>query len=213
MEHRIILHQRSCSTLRTDTASRLIYGQLASFCKSIDHFEGSGRLNSAVVRYTLLVGRPPFQTQDVKAIYDRIKNNNYDFPPNRPISLEAQRLISDILTRDPAERPTLHEIVEYPFFTGGVVPSRIPLSAQDTAPSFSHITRAQSKANLARLRHDSLLDEEVTDIRVDVAPPEMSTTSSRVVISSVEQQKQERDFYKAVQPASPISALLRYVSI
>lgn len=158
-----------------------------------------------------MVGRPPFQTQDVKEIYDRIKRNSYEFPPNRPISLEAQQLISDILTRNPAERPTLHEILEYPFFTGGVVPSRIPLSAQDTAPSFSHITRAQSKANLARLRRDALLDEEVTDIRVDVAPSEVSTTASRIVGPSAEQQKQEREFYKAVQPASPISALLRCV--
>ncbi|KAF9517451.1 hypothetical protein BS47DRAFT_1326163 [Hydnum rufescens UP504] len=160
-----------------------------------------------VIIYTLLVGRPPFQTSDVKSIYDRIKHNNYEFPQNKPISGDAQDLISQILTHDPKERPTLHEIVDHPFFAKGTFPPFIPVTAHEYPPSFAHITRQQSKANFARVRHAVLLDVE-TDLRVDVAP-EVSVSSRHPNAASAQQQKQEREFHKAVQPASPISALLK----
>lgn len=35
-------------------------------------------------RYTLLVGRPPFETADVKSTYKRIRDVNYTFPESRP---------------------------------------------------------------------------------------------------------------------------------
>ncbi|KDQ07292.1 hypothetical protein BOTBODRAFT_149264 [Botryobasidium botryosum FD-172 SS1] len=159
-----------------------------------------------VIIYTLVIGKPPFQTKDVKTIYTRIRDNKYEFPPDRQISADAQDLISSILTPDPQQRPSLHEIVAHPFFTNGIVPSSIPLSAQDVAPSFSHITRSQSRANLARLRRQALLDEEVTEIKVGVPSDPSLMTSRMSATHSVEQQ--EREFHKAVQPGSPISALL-----
>ena len=164
-------------------------------------------VTDCVSSYTLLVGRPPFQTSDVKSIYDRIKHNNYEFPPNKPISADAQDLISQILTQDPKERPTLHEIADHSFFTKGTFPPFIPVTAHEYPPSFGHITRQQSKANFARVRHAVLLDVE-TDLRVDVAP-DVSTSSRHPNAATVQQQKQEREFHKAVQPASPISALLK----
>ena len=33
-----------------------------------------------VVMYTCLVGKPPFETQDVKSTYKLIKSNTYSFP-------------------------------------------------------------------------------------------------------------------------------------
>ncbi|GLB45196.1 putative kinase-like [Lyophyllum shimeji] len=162
-----------------------------------------------VILYTLCVGRPPFQTAEVKQIYKRIRDNEYDFPPERAISSNAQTLIQQILTPDPQQRPTLHEIVDHPFFTHGPVPSYIPTSAHDTPPDFRHITRAQSQSNLRRLRRYSLLDEDqVTSIAVPNAPSSSSDTSSipKTMTSSVAQQ--EKEFQKAVQPGSPISALL-----
>jgi serine/threonine protein kinase len=53
------------------------------------------------VRYTMLVGRPPFQTKDVKAIYKRIKENRYEFPTDKPISSAAEDLITAILNPNP----------------------------------------------------------------------------------------------------------------
>lgn len=52
----------------------------------------------------MLVGKPPFQTKDVKAIYKRIKENRYEFPPDRPISASAEDLIVKILNPDPGEQ-------------------------------------------------------------------------------------------------------------
>ncbi|KAG5730046.1 Cell cycle serine/threonine-protein kinase CDC5/MSD2 [Termitomyces sp. T112] len=159
-----------------------------------------------VILYTLVIGRPPFQTSEVKEIYKRIRNNEYDFPPERRISEHAQVLIQQILTPNPQERPTLHDIVEHPFFTQGTIPSYIPTSAHDAPPDFRHITRVQSQSNLKRLRRYALMDEDqVTSISVPKAP-----TSSAELIKSITSSvaQQEKEFQKAVQPGSPISALL-----
>jgi polo-like kinase 1 len=39
-----------------------------------------------VIIYTLLVGRPPFETSDVKATYKRIRNVEYSFPDTVQVS-------------------------------------------------------------------------------------------------------------------------------
>ncbi len=67
------------------------------------------------VSYTLLIGRPPFETSDSKTTYRRILKNNYSFPTNVPISDEAKDLIKKILLLDPLARPTLNEILAHPF--------------------------------------------------------------------------------------------------
>jgi polo-like kinase 1 len=35
-----------------------------------------------VIMYTLIIGKPPFETKDVKTTYKKIKLNSYDFPEN-----------------------------------------------------------------------------------------------------------------------------------
>ena len=52
-------------------------------------------------RYTLLCGRAPFQSSEVKNIYKNIKENAYTFPSGIPISDTAKHLIGLILTSDP----------------------------------------------------------------------------------------------------------------
>jgi cell cycle serine/threonine-protein kinase CDC5/MSD2 len=153
-----------------------------------------------------LIGKPPFQTSDVKSIYERIKKNNYEFPPNKPISPDGQALITDILTHDPKKRPTLHQIIDHDFFIRGIFPPSIPISAHEYPPTFSSVTRQQSKANYARVRRATLLDAEDTEIRtVDI----VDSGSQLDAATAQQQQKQEREFHKAVQPGSPISVLLR----
>jgi len=51
----------------------------------------------------MLVGKPPFQTKDVKAIYKRIKENRYEFPTDKPISPAAENLITAILNPNPGK--------------------------------------------------------------------------------------------------------------
>ncbi|KAF8317702.1 Pkinase-domain-containing protein [Clavulina sp. PMI_390] len=159
-----------------------------------------------VILYTLLIGKPPFQTNDVKTIYERIKKNNYEFPVTKPISPDAQALITDILTHDPRKRPSLHQIIEHDFFTKGTFPASIPVSAHEYPPSFADVTRQQSKINYMRVRRAVLLDAEETEIRTVDIPDSGSQLDAATV---QQQQKQEREFHKAVQPGSPISVLLR----
>lgn len=54
-----------------------------------------------VIIYTLLFGRPPFETSDVKKTYKWIKMNDFSFPENSDVSEEARDLISQILRSDP----------------------------------------------------------------------------------------------------------------
>jgi cell cycle serine/threonine-protein kinase CDC5/MSD2 len=112
--------------------------------------------------------------------------------------------VQQILTPNPQERPSLHNILDHPFFTRGIVPGFIPVSARDMPPDFRHISSLVSQANLARLRQTCQLDNEpVSTTSRNSEPPASSAGSAS---SSLAQQ--EREFQKAVQPGSPISALL-----
>jgi len=116
----------------------------------------------------------------------------------------VRELVQQILTPNPQERPSLHNIVDHAFFIRGTVPGYIPVSARDTPPDFRHISPLVSQANLARLRQTCHLDNEVVpDTSRNIEPPAASASSAT---SSLAQQ--EREFQKAVQPGSPISALL-----
>lgn len=59
-------------------------------------------------RYTLLVGKPPFETTSLKETYQRIKKNEYYIPARVPQS--AQMLIIKMLRPDPCTRPTMKEV-------------------------------------------------------------------------------------------------------
>ena len=93
-----------------------------------------------IILYTLLIGRPPFESSDIKDTYRKIKNCSYDFPRTPEISELAKGLISDILTIDPAERPTLDDILAHAFFTSArAVPKLLPASTLVCPPPESFL--------------------------------------------------------------------------
>ena len=47
-----------------------------------------------VIIYTLLIGKPPFETSDVKTTYKRIKMNAYSFPEHVQISQQSRDLVT-----------------------------------------------------------------------------------------------------------------------
>lgn len=98
-----------------------------------------------VILYTLLFGRPPFQTNDVKAIYKKIKDCRYVFP-DIPVSESAKDLISQLLTNDPTSRPTIEEIANHQFFHDGPLPDSIPVAALYSRISFP-ISQEESDKN------------------------------------------------------------------
>jgi polo-like kinase 1 len=46
-----------------------------------------------VIIYTMIIGKPPFETSDVKTTYRRIRMNAYTFPEHATISDPARMLI------------------------------------------------------------------------------------------------------------------------
>ncbi len=75
-------------------------------------------------RYTMLVGRPPFETSSLNDTYRKIKRNEYHIPSR--ISNDARVLITKLLRPNPMTRPTSHEILLDPFFINGFRPERLP---------------------------------------------------------------------------------------
>jgi hypothetical protein len=56
-----------------------------------------------VVCFTMLVGKPPYESTDVKSTYRRILSNEYSFPEGK-VSGDARLLISSMLQTDPKMR-------------------------------------------------------------------------------------------------------------
>ncbi|KAK8845391.1 hypothetical protein IAR55_006104 [Kwoniella newhampshirensis] len=152
-----------------------------------------------VIMYTLLIGRPPFQTKDVKAIYKRIRENRYEFPQDKEISTSAQELIMSILNTDPEKRPTLEAILSHRWFLDGPFPAYIPASANDFAPDFRNVSLSQSRRNYQTLCRRAKIGSHVP---ISTEPLRPRTALGPSIM------QQERDFKNAVQPDSPISALL-----
>uniref|UniRef100_A0A672Z5G5 Serine/threonine-protein kinase PLK n=1 Tax=Sphaeramia orbicularis TaxID=375764 RepID=A0A672Z5G5_9TELE len=87
------------------------------------------------ILYTLLVGKPPFETSCLKETYNRIKKNNYTIPWH--INPVASSLIKRMLHADPAQRPTISELISDEFFTTGYIPTRLPTTCLTVPPRFS----------------------------------------------------------------------------
>lgn len=88
-----------------------------------------------VIIYTQLIGKPPFETPEVKATYKKIKACQYSFPEHVTISDNARNLISKILVLDPSKRPTLDDILQDPFMTSDPIPKTIPRSTLACPPA------------------------------------------------------------------------------
>ncbi|CAI5730633.1 unnamed protein product [Peronospora destructor] len=101
--------------------------------------------STGVVMYTLLVGRPPFETDDVKATYKRIRANKYDFPETAHISRLAQSLVRGILRNDPGARPSLEQILKHPFLADEFVPTTLPRTALLATPPLCKIQSFASR--------------------------------------------------------------------
>lgn len=94
--------------------------------------------------YTMLIGRPPFETSNVKTTYKRIKMNFYTFPDHVKISPEAKDLIQSLLKKEPSCRISLDKFLTHEFFKGPF-PETLPSSALACAPSIDLCRTASTK--------------------------------------------------------------------
>jgi polo-like kinase 1 len=96
-----------------------------------------------VIAYTLLVGRPPFETSDLQTTYRRIKTCSYSFPDSAHLSHQAISLISSILVLDPSKRLSLKDIEGHRFFATPL-PSSMPMTTLACPPADKFVTKYAS---------------------------------------------------------------------
>lgn len=91
-----------------------------------------------VICYTLLIGKPPYESKDVKSTYQRILANEYSFPSHVPMSEHARDLITRMLQTSPSLRPSLKQITQHPFFTheASKIPKSLPSCCIHVAPDW-----------------------------------------------------------------------------
>ncbi|CAG9330164.1 unnamed protein product [Blepharisma stoltei] len=118
-----------------------------------------------VVAYTLLVGKPPFETSDVKTTYRRIRMNAYSFPDHVPLSEQSKSLITRILVNDPSKRPSLDEMLDHEFFhQGNSIPKLLPPSTLACPPSSSFLRQFQPGATNPQVSSTQRLTETAPNI-------------------------------------------------
>uniref|UniRef100_V9KGA8 Serine/threonine-protein kinase PLK n=1 Tax=Callorhinchus milii TaxID=7868 RepID=V9KGA8_CALMI len=86
------------------------------------------------VMYTMLLGRPPFETTNLKETYRCIREARYTMPSS--LSSSAKQLIASMLSKHPEDRPTLDDITQHDFLTQGFTPDRLSQSCCHYAPDF-----------------------------------------------------------------------------
>ncbi|XP_049887138.1 serine/threonine-protein kinase polo isoform X2 [Pectinophora gossypiella] len=84
------------------------------------------------IMYTLLVGKPPFETSTLKDTYKRIKQCEYRIPSS--LRKPAASMIVLQLQSNPARRPSVDKLLQHEFFSSGIMPAALPLSCLTTAP-------------------------------------------------------------------------------
>eukprot|EP00916_Digyalum_oweni_P005129 GHVL01009081.1.p1 GENE.GHVL01009081.1~~GHVL01009081.1.p1 ORF type:complete len:779 (+),score=92.84 GHVL01009081.1:128-2464(+) len=92
-----------------------------------------------VIMYTMLIGRPPFETKNVQDTYKRIESNQYQYPAQCRVSAEGRSLINGMLQVNPADRFALDKILDHPWLAPSSIPEFLPKSALKVAPSLDEL--------------------------------------------------------------------------
>ncbi|KDE05567.1 PLK/PLK1 protein kinase [Microbotryum lychnidis-dioicae p1A1 Lamole] len=158
-----------------------------------------------VIMYTLLVGKPPFQTKEVKNIYLRIKELNYEFPAGCELSAEAVDLISLILTPKPNERPTLGQILQHDFFVTGPFPASVTPASLTVVPDHRNMSIRSAHRNFRAVKARAGLTEQVEAEMLEANAAEVAAVekpSLRTVLATVHESAAPAP---AAQAAAPVA--------
>lgn len=92
--------------------------------------------STGCIMYTLLVGKPPFETTSLKETYKKIKMCEYIIPEDK-VGTSAQHLITSMLHAQSSQRPKVGDILQHEFINVGYMPRSLPSSALTIPPSFT----------------------------------------------------------------------------
>lgn len=120
-----------------------------------------------VILFALLVGRLPFDDEDLPTLLDKVKSGMFDMPSG--VEPFAKDLISKMLQKDVVKRITIPEILRHPFYL-----SQKPKSIDANTPKLSDIARPLSAgegidqdifANLRTLWHGTTEEDIKASLR------------------------------------------------
>ncbi|CAK57988.1 unnamed protein product (macronuclear) [Paramecium tetraurelia] len=139
-----------------------------------------------VIIYTLLIGKPPFETSDVKTTYNKISQCQFNFPDHIQISENARNLISRILILDPSKRLTLDEILAHPFMTSNPIPKTTHISQLLSPPTAAWL----SQYSQASMLNSKQLQPELVSVKSTSQIPKMNNLfSTQLKMSQAERIK------------------------
>ena len=114
-----------------------------------------------VMLYTLYYHKTPFEQEIKGKTKYNIQNIIYGFPKEVFISKEAKDLISNILVKDPLQRPKIEQIKASPFFKNGEgIPKYLPPYT---------MVRAMSQEEEENFINDAIMKGECLDKEVNLA--------------------------------------------
>lgn len=154
-----------------------------------------------VIIYIMLIGKPPFETSDVKTTYRRIRHTQYTFPDDVPISPPARDLITRILRHDPRTRPGLDDILRSTWFQSTRLPPVMPATLASKASA--------SSPRVASSRRSETPERGTIDYAHIDSPAhpfplrERSPVSARSPSPFTASSKQPRAMYGGQRAASP----------
>jgi len=152
-----------------------------------------------VIIYTLLVGKPPFETADVKLTYKKIKACSYAFPDHVPVSENAKNLVTKMLTLDPSKRPSLDDILDHAFLRNGYnIPKFLPVSTLTSPPSSSYLNQYSSPDNIVTVHIQSQKSTETSPLSVPKSGRYFNTQKNNLVGPSTEK-------LAVTNPTSPVA--------
>ncbi|XP_071379158.1 serine/threonine-protein kinase PLK1 isoform X3 [Centroberyx affinis] len=169
------------------------------------------------ILYTLLVGKPPFETSCLKETYNRIKKNNYTIPWH--INPAASTLIKRMLHADPTQRPTIAELQTDEFFTGGYIPVRLPTTCLTVPPRFSiapsTAPELSQRRPLTALNNKGTEKVEVKDepVQRELEPADCNLSDMLQQLNSIIAAKpSEREFIRQEEAEDPACIPIFWIS-
>lgn len=131
------------------------------------HSYGVDVWSLGVIIYTLVIGKPPFETENVKETYKRIKSCSFKFPDHVKASDEVKDLITKILVKDPNARLSLDKILAHPWLNNGEgIPLKIPSSWLKNPNSQKEVEKyCNPKGENSELGGDLLMTNAASSIK------------------------------------------------
>jgi polo-like kinase 1 len=103
-----------------------------------------------IMIFTMLVGKPPFQSNEPRVTYNKIRAGLFSFPPALNLSEAVKDLVNKILVLNPKERLSLDQISAHDFLNKNKIPRFLPYSTLTIPLSESYLKAFDRKPNTPR---------------------------------------------------------------